>query len=52
LRAVYKTTDSVAVVSASGPPDRDEDLTSEGTASMMADKRRATSDREKNDGNE
>jgi hypothetical protein len=37
--------------SASGPPVRDEDLTSEGTASVMADKRRATSDREKNDGN-
>jgi hypothetical protein len=38
--------------SASGPPVRDEDLTSEGTASVMADKGRATSDREKNDGNE
>jgi hypothetical protein len=37
--------------SASGPPVRDEDLTSEGTVSVMADKRRATSDREKNNGN-
>jgi hypothetical protein len=38
--------------STSGPPVQDEDLTSEGTASVMADKRRATSDRVKNDGNE
>jgi hypothetical protein len=38
--------------SASGPPVRDEDLTSKGTTSVMADKIRATSDQEKNDGNE
>jgi hypothetical protein len=38
--------------SASGPPVRDEDLPSEGTASVMADRRRTTGDREKNDGNE
>jgi hypothetical protein len=39
-------------VSASGPPVRDEDLPSESTASVMADRRHATGDRERNDGNE
>jgi hypothetical protein len=39
-------------LSASSPPVRDENLPSEGTASVMADRRRATGDREKNDGNE